>query len=1831
MQITLGGIDGDDIFGLSGGWQRDFELTSQSELSLSFRYRLSQSPFYEQDEQSQLLVSIDGVLVGVSPNDYIDQISGNGNGGAEETTGWRQVALSLGSLVGGSHRLIIGGYNNQKTAANETTEVLIDDLVLRSDSSNLPPSAVASAAPTAGVAPLEVSFSSVGSSDPDGTIQHFSWAFGDGSSSTEANPLHSYATPGSYTATLSVTDDQGATVSASVGISVSDLPDTEAPEIPTGLSAIPSGSDTIELSWQAASDNVGVIGYRVFRDGVEIASSATTSYRDSGLTPSTRYSYQISAYDAAGNQSEPGVAVAATTGAQPTLTSLSLTPASAQLNIGLRQQFNVSGFDQYGNTIVVNPTWSVNGGGVIDSTGLFTASQAGGPFTVLAEQDGVRATASLTVIRQSNLIDSGFDSDSAGFSYLDDPFRGSGAPAYADGSYLGAGGYSGGALQITLGGIDGDDIFGMSGGWQHDFQLNALSEVSLSFRYQLSQTPFYERNEYSQLLLSIDGVLVGVSPNDFIDQVSGNGNGGAEETTGWRQVELNLGSLAAGSHRLIIGAYNNQKTAANETTVVLIDDLLLRSSSSLPVNLPPSAVASADPQTGVVPLVVNFSSAGSTDPDGTIQHFSWAFGDGSSSTEANPLHSYTTPGDYTATLSVTDNQRATASASVGISVSDLPDTEAPEIPTGLSAIPSGSDTIELSWQAASDNVGVIGYRVFRDGVEIANSAITSYRDSGLTPSTRYSYQVSAYDTAGNQSEPGVAVAATTGNQPSLLIEDGFDTDSAGFSYVDDPFRGSSAPGYADGSLLPDGGYSGGALQIILGGINSADIFGLSGGWQRDFQLNGLSKVVLSFRYRLSQSPFYEQDEQSQLLVSLDGELIGVTPNDYIDQVQGNGNGGPEESTGWRQIELDLGNLAIGSHRLIIGGYNNKKTAANETTLVLIDDLLLSASSQTIYDDSLISSVFHLDNSLQDGKGVMPELTLNGNARFDDSNLGWMETPAGAALRFDGFNDRAEVTFSVDPYLPADRTVEDIDEVSIEGRFYFDTIDMWDENRLELLFMRQSWDSGVEIRRNSWMTDLSAYLGSYGDSGEAVNTALSRNQWHHIKLTHNRTHYLLHVDGQEILKVAHGRGQLNLYGHEDIRLSFGDFHGWADEIRFNLDFDTDDDGLPDKRDPDDDGDGVEDGQDVFPFDRAEWGDNDGDGIGDNADHDDDNDGIADERDLQPLDAANAAADSDGDGFSDLLEYHSGSLPDDAASTPRTQPLAGGAGPVLSGEQQRALETLVRMQEPGEVRIHAVSDQWLRLTLVPTRNENNTDFIRPPVEIAKAENPALFSVTDSAGDSVPVVRTGLKRRTFYAPYRVGDLRIGENIFIHLGRPLNTGQEYALDVDTQLTGTAIHARFRFEPESQLSDLLHVDPYGYRPADRKKAYLGLMMGSAGEYEPTDLDFEVVRTQDHQVVFQGTGTLEASEGWRETFTNHPYNKVYQLDFSALTTPGEYYLRHGTGISQPFPIHSDVYRVGLNTLALGMYHQRRGEELIKPYTRFTHKATVEDQTYVYNSTDLDPFLAGLGVTPDTIRYPTTQEGQHVEISGGHMDAGDYSPYTWNSALTAWTLITTLDVYGERVMHDNLGVPESGDGVPDLLQEFLLEINWLKEMQDSVDGGVFGMSKPKGMNYQSTMPGETPNLTRYLSPKDTTVTGGYAAALARAARSPVLRRYDPALADLLKQRAIKAWDWLEANPGMHGYHHYGKGDARDGDEGHEHARAWAAIELYALTGEQRYHDAFVRYHKPLLRYDGVYLMNMGYGYATRTLALWEHDGIAYPVDAALKQTSVARFRQAVDWY
>jgi PKD repeat protein len=86
----------------------------------------------------------------------------------------------------------------------------------------------------------------------------------------------------------------------------------------------------------------------------------------------------------------------------------------------------------------------------------------------------------------------------------------------------------------------------------------------------------------------------------------------------------------------------------------------------------PVAVATATPASGYAPLAVGFSSSGSSDSDGTLVAYAWNFGDGTNSTEPNPLHTYTTPGSYNAVLTVTDSQGLTNSAGVAIAVNSNP-------------------------------------------------------------------------------------------------------------------------------------------------------------------------------------------------------------------------------------------------------------------------------------------------------------------------------------------------------------------------------------------------------------------------------------------------------------------------------------------------------------------------------------------------------------------------------------------------------------------------------------------------------------------------------------------------------------------------------------------------------------------------------------------------------------------------------------------------------------------------------------------------------------------------------------------------------------------------------------------------------------------------------------------------------------------------------------------------------------------------------------------------------------------------------------------------------
>lgn len=114
-----------------------------------------------------------------------------------------------------------------------------------------------------------------------------------------------------YTVSVRARDGAGNTGPASSGSFTT--PDTTAPSVPTGVSAVAASSSTVNLSWSASADNVGVSGYRIFRNGAQIATSTTTSYTNSGLSGTTTYTYTVSAYDAVGNQSAQSGAVSVTT------------------------------------------------------------------------------------------------------------------------------------------------------------------------------------------------------------------------------------------------------------------------------------------------------------------------------------------------------------------------------------------------------------------------------------------------------------------------------------------------------------------------------------------------------------------------------------------------------------------------------------------------------------------------------------------------------------------------------------------------------------------------------------------------------------------------------------------------------------------------------------------------------------------------------------------------------------------------------------------------------------------------------------------------------------------------------------------------------------------------------------------------------------------------------------------------------------------------------------------------------------------------------------------------------------------------------------------------------------------------------------------------------------------------------------------------------------------------------------------------------------------------------------------------------------------------------
>ncbi len=177
--------------------------------------------------------------------------------------------------------------------------------------------------------------------------------------------------------------------------------------------------------------------------------------------------------------------------------------------------------------------------------------------------------------------------------------------------------------------------------------------------------------------------------------------------------------------------------------------------------------------------------------------------------------------------------------------------------------------------------------------------------------------------------------------PTPVLAASFNTTADSFTYADSRFRGTTQSSYSSGSRISSGGFTGGALRVLVGGVNNTTITGMSGGWTRTFTLSAPTSLALTFRYNLNAGPDYESDELSQVLASLNGILKGVSSADYVAQVAGNGNGGASITTGWQLVTISLGTLPAGTHTLTLGGYNSRKNSTSEVTTILIDDVTVA--------------------------------------------------------------------------------------------------------------------------------------------------------------------------------------------------------------------------------------------------------------------------------------------------------------------------------------------------------------------------------------------------------------------------------------------------------------------------------------------------------------------------------------------------------------------------------------------------------------------------------------------------------------------------------------------------------------------------------------------------------------------------------------------------------------------------------------------------------------------------------------------------------------------------
>ncbi len=331
----------------------------------------------------------------------------------------------------------------------------------------------------------------------------------------------------------------------------------------------------------------------------------------------------------------------------------------------------------------------------------------------------------------------------------------------------------------------------------------------------------------------------------------------------------------------------------------------------------------------------------------------------------------------------------------------------------------------------------------------------------------------------------------------------------------------------------------------------------------------------------------------------------------------------------------------------------------------------------------------------------------------------------------------------------------------------------------------------------------------------------------------------------------------------------------------------------------------------------------------------------------------------------------------------------------------------------------------------------------------------------------------------------------------------------------------------EEVANEQIVIDQIGYLPEATKEAVF--INGQEGEY------FQVVDIEEKKVVY--TGKLD-----KKGYSVADEQESCIGDFSMVTKPGHYKVIGDKGESYAFSIGQDVYKEVFNAAMKFFYYQRCGTKLTEEYAgAWKHDACHTEKATIYGT------------------------DKKIDVSGGWHDAGDYGRYVVPIAKTVADLMLAYESNPEA-FGDDLEIPESGNGVPDVLDEVKYQLEWLLKMQDPESGGVY--HKVTCRDFPGFVKPEEETDELIVCPITTTATGDFAAAMSIGYTT--YKTINPDFANQCLQAAESAWTYLEQTPPMivsnpEGIVTGAYDDGYDYDE-----RIWANVELFRATGDLKYH-------------------------------------------------------------